>query len=263
MGVDWIQAALSDGLAPLVDVVSWHPYQLTEMPEALDRPRHPWAPPEITSYEDAFRYLRRVARARGFRGTFQANEAGAYAIHRMRSTALVSAKYMARSMILYSSLQVPVFWNEAVSLMRPAWQPFFSPGQPDVQPDYSYYVLRVLSTLMNGMEPSQANIGTEIATPEESGRIEHHLFVDSRGRLLLALWRPLPGSETMGAVSLSVELKGAFASSANGIELFNGEEQELSIQTTPGGTKLDGLLVRDYPLLVLMDVKQPLRRAVR
>jgi hypothetical protein len=245
--VDWIEAALDAGLAPLVDVISWHPYQLTETPEALDRPRHPWAQPEITSYEEAVRYLQKVARQKGFRGTFQANEAGAYAIHRMRSTALVSAKYMARSMILHSALQVRVFWNETVSLLRPAWQPFFSPGQPEVQPDYSYYVLRTLSTLMDGMQPAPK--GMEV---ERDDNIERRLFQDSQGRLLMALWKPVTGSDRMEASPLNILVRGFSASRATGAEIFNGEEQELEFRRTAAGTELQGLMVRDYPLLVLL-----------
>jgi hypothetical protein len=252
LGVDWIEAALDAGLAPLVDVISWHPYQLTETPETLDRPRHPWATPEITRYEDAVRYLQKVARQKGFRGTLQANEAGAYAIHRMRSTALVSAKYMARSMVLHSALEVPVFWNETVSLLRPAWQPFFSAGQQEVQPDYSYYVLRTLCTLMDDMQPAPKDVEAEVEGAETAGKIECRLFRNSQGRLLMALWKPVPGSDRLEAVPLNVRVKGFTTSRATGVEIFNGEEQELEFRRAAAGTELEGLMVRDYPLFVLL-----------
>jgi hypothetical protein len=252
LAVDWIDAALATGLAPLVDVISWHPYQLTEPPEALDRPRHPWAGAELTRYEDAVRYLQDLASRRGFRGTYQANEAGAYAIHQMRSTALVSAKYMARSLVLHSSLGVPVFWNETVSLLRPAWQPFFWLGQPDVQPDYSYYVLRTLSTVMDGAEPVRSSGVIDVQPAPKSGEIESRLFSDHAGNLLLALWRPVRSADQdqSEAVPCNVRVRGFSARSAIGFELFNGEEQELAFQQDSLDVTLDGLLVRDYPLFV-------------
>ena len=253
LAVDWIDAALATGLAPLVDVISWHPYQLTEPPEALDRPRHPWAGVELTRYEDAVRYLQDLARRRGFRGSYQANEAGAYAIHAMRSTALVSAKYMARSLVLHSALRIPVFWNETVSLLRPAWQPFFWPGQPDVQPDYSYYVLRTLCTLMDGMEPVRKDGVLDVNPASQSEEIESRLFSDRAGSLLLALWRPLRSGDQSEAVLCGVRVQGFSARSALGFELFNGEKQELVFQQDRLGVHVDGLLVRDYPLLVRLE----------
>jgi len=256
LAVDWIDAALATGLAPLVDVISWHPYQLTEPPEALDRPRHPWADPGLIRYEDAVRYLRKLAHERGFRGTFQANEAGAYAIHRMRSTALVSAKYMARSVILHSALQVPVFWNETVSLLRPAWQPFFWPGQPDVQPDYSYYVLRTLCTLMDGMETVRKDGVLDVVPASEPEGIEGRLFYDHAGRLLAALWRPIRSGDQSEAVLCDVRVRGFSARRAIGFELFNGEKQELVFQQDRLGVHLGGIMVRDYPLLILLEPRQ-------
>jgi hypothetical protein len=256
LAVDWIEAALATGLAPLIDVISWHPYQLTEPPEALDRPRHPWAGPELTQYDDAVGYLRTVARKRGFRGAFQANEAGAYAIHEMRSTALVSAKYMARSIILHSALRIPVFWNETVSLLRPAWQPFFWPGQPDVQPDYSYYVLRTLCTLMDGMEPARKKGVLEVIPASGSAEIEGRLFSDRAGALLVALWRPVPSGDQSEAVRCDARVGGFTARAAVGMELFNGEEQELVFQQTRLGVHLDGLWVRDYPLLIRLEPRE-------
>jgi hypothetical protein len=256
LAVDWIDAALATGLAPLVDVISWHPYQLTEPPEALDRPRHPWADPGLIRYEDAVRYLRKLAHERGFRGTFQANEAGAYAIHRMRSTALVSAKYMARSLVLHSALRVPVFWNETVSLLRPAWQPFFWPGQPDVQPDYSYYVLRTLCTLMDGMETVRKDGVLDVVPASEPEGIEGRLFSDRAGRLLAALWRPIRSGDQSEAVLCDVRVRGFSARRAIGFELFNGEKQELVFQQDRLGVHLGGIMVRDYPLLILLEPRQ-------
>jgi len=263
LAVDWIDAALATGLAPLVDVISWHPYQLTDPPEALDRPRHPWADPGLIRYEDAVRYLRKLARERGFRGTFQANEAGAYAIHQMRSTALVSAKYLARSVVLHSALRVPVFWNETVSLLRPAWQPFFWPGQPDVQPDYSYYVLRTLCTLMDGMEPVRKDGVLDVIPGPEPAEIEGRLFSDRAGGLLVALWRPMRSGDQSEAVLCDVRVRGFSAQRATGFELFNGEKQELVFQQDRVGVHLGGLLVRDYPLLVCLEPQKTGRAPAR
>lgn len=255
-GVDWIEAALHAGLAPLVDVISWHSYQLTETPEALDRPRHPWAGPEITGYEDAVRYLQKVARQKGFRGTFQANESGAYAIHRTRSAALVSAKYLARSLVLHSALGVPELWNEPVSLLRARLAALFL-SRPEGD-SARLLLLRPARAVhaIDGMQPAPKGIEAEVEGAETAGKIELRLFQDSQGRLLIALWEPVPGSERLEAVPLNVLVRGFSASRAAGVEIFDGEEQELEFQRVAAGTQLEGLMVRDYALFVLLHPAQ-------
>jgi hypothetical protein len=171
----------------------------------------------------------------------------------MRSTALVSAKYMARSMVLHSALRVPVFWNETVSLLRPAWQPFFSPGQPDVQPDYSYYVLRTLSTVMDGMRPVENGIRADVEGTPPNSKVECRLFQNRRGQLLAALWRPGSGGDGMEAVALNLRIEGLSARRVTGIELFNGEEQEQTFERTTTDIHVHRLMVRDSPLLVLLN----------
>jgi len=175
----------------------------------------------------------------------------------------VSAKYMARSVVLHSALRVPVFWNETVSLLRPAWQPFFWPGQPDVQPDYSYYVLRTLCTLMDGMEPVRKDGVLDVIPGPEPAEIEGRLFSDRAGGLLVALWRPMRSGDQSEAVLCDVRVRGFSAQRATGFELFNGEKQELVFQQDRVGVHLGGLLVRDYPLLVCLEPQKTGRAPAR
>ena len=109
-------------MAEYADVVSWHPYSFSKnsdddyAPEELDKPRHVWAPNDVNTYADAVAYLRRETAKLGFHGELWANETGAYAIHADRTSNLIAAKYFARSAILHTSLNVPMFWNETTSL---------------------------------------------------------------------------------------------------------------------------------------------------
>lgn len=252
LAADWIENAMAGPLAPFVDVISWHPYQLDVPPEALDCPRHPWALAKLTCYRDAVEHLVRVTRGMGFRGEYHANEAGAYAIHRHRSSALVSAKYLARSAVLHSALRVPVYWNETVSLLRPAWQPFFGhPEQPTVQPDCSYYTLRTLCTIMDGMEP--APVPCEVSSGGEP--VEYHAFTDSSDQLLIAMWRPVPGADTGEEMPVDLLVRDWYARKVDGLYPINGEEQPLAFSTAGGGTLVGSLRVADYPLFVRLSRK--------
>lgn len=256
LAVDFIETALKKGMAPLVDVITWHPYSFRKdtdgwyEPEELDRPRSPWAGPEIKTYDDSVRYLKTVASKYGFKGEFQANETGAYAIHQNRTTALISAKLMARSLTLHTYLNVPVFWNETTSLMRPAWQPFWDPAEPVMKPDYSYYVMRTLCTLLDSVKPVSAGFSIKCS----DDRIEKCAFKCPNGDMLISFWireksRGL-GIDDYPAKEADVFIPGIKADKAVGYELLNGQEQALNVSSDDKGTHIQGLLVRDYPLII-------------
>lgn len=251
---DFIEASLNAGLASLVDVISWHQYQWTLPPEVLDRPNYPWAGPEVKTYADAVRYVQSAAKAYGVY-EFHNNEAGAYAFYwgEERPSTLVSAKYLARTMVLHASLQVPTFWNrtDAYFLQSGAsseGDTSLSEGAPDgsLKPAFSYYLCRTLCALMDGVLPIDIDFALDAVREAD---VEKHAFRYPNGDLLLAVWIRDVGADDYPAMqaTLSVDVS---AAEVFGYELLNGQEQALEFAYAGETLEISRLLIRDYPLLI-------------
>ncbi|MBN1919352.1 MAG: hypothetical protein JW889_15735 [Verrucomicrobia bacterium] len=256
---DFILECLRAGMTDLVDVVSWHPYSFPDdtdqdyAPEELDRPRHVWAPPEVRTYADAVEYLRREVAKLGFKGELTANECGAYAIHANRTSQRVSAKYLARSVFVHTSLGVPMLWNETTSLMRPPWQQFFESTPPDLKPAESYYMMRTLCTLTEGAKP--ASVAAQAVAPIE--KLQIHSYALPQGHTLLAVWiaeksREL-GSDDYESKATDLLIEAKEPSRLVGIDLLNGREQELNYSVENGKILIGNLLVSDSPLCIRLE----------
>jgi hypothetical protein len=256
---DWILACLRKGMAPYVDVLSWHPYSFPNdtdddyAPEELDRPRSPWAPEDVSTYADSVMYLRTEAAKLGFRGSLIANEAGAYAIHANRTSQLIAAKYLARSAVLHASLGIPMLWNETTSLLRPSWQPFWNPAVPDLKPAYSYYVLRTLCTLLDGAKPEAITVQTEAAID----KLEAYGFALPGNAKLVAVWIREKSRKNRfddyAGVTTSVLITAGSPSAVVGVDLLNGREQDLSFSAAGGRVIVSDLVIKDYPLFVRLE----------
>lgn len=256
---DWILACLKKGMAPYTDVLSWHPYSFPDdtdddyAPEELDRPRSMWATEEIKTYADSVRYLETEAAKLGFHGSLMANEAGAYAIHADRTSQLIAAKYLARSAVLHTSLGIPMLWNETTSLLRPAWQPFWNPVEPDLKLGYSYYVLRTLCTLLESAKPEKMHAETEACID----KLEIHSLALPENAKLVAIWireksRKNRFDDYVG-VTTSVSISAEAPSRVVGIDLLNGREQDLDFTASGGRVVMPGLAIKDYPLFIRLE----------
>lgn len=251
---DFIEASLNAGLAGLVDVISWHQYQWTMPPEVLDRPNYPWVGPEVKTYADAVRYVQRAANAYGVH-EFHNNEAGAYAFYwgEERPSTLVSAKYLARTMVLHATLKVPTFWNRTDSYFlqsgaSSAGDTSLSEGAPkgSLQPAFSYYVCRTLCALMDSVKPMDLDFAL-VADREVD--VEKHAFQCPDGDLLLAMWILDVGADDYPAVEATLSVA-ATAAEVVGYELLNGQEQPLDFTHAGETLEINRLLIRDYPLLI-------------
>lgn len=254
---DFILTVLKKGMAKHVDVITWHPYSFMQdtdddyPPEQLDRIRHVWVPEGMTTYAQAVKYLRAEAAQLGFSGELWANESGAYTIHNNRTTNLIGAKYTARSLVLHTALDVPVFWNETTSLMRPSWQPFWKPDMPGFTPTYSYYMMRTLGTLLDRAKPAELAVTTNPA-PDN---LQVHSFKLPNNRQLIALWLieksrknryddyPAKKLDITIPVSQSVN-------KVMGTDLLNGRKQEMLFEKDKEWIHLSDLMVSDYPFII-------------
>ncbi len=236
---EWVRA-----LKGLVDVVGFHPYYHVD-------------PQDIRDYPQRIASLRERLEPLGFRGELMATEWSWFAPYPPASrdphrfTELQKAKIAARFTAVNVALGVHSFWNETfqtqmtsrdVSLFRNTFSA--DPISP-TQPQPIYYVLRTLSTALEDVRPSSAEVC--ISPPHED--LEWYAFERGDGDLLVALWlagEAVDDSSREHVVDLAVPA--ARYGAAHAIDTLNGMRHELAAD--PGAGLVRGIHVRDWPLIV-------------
>jgi len=163
------------------------------------------------------------------------------------------AKNLARTMMMHCGLGVVSFWNETwntalsygdVGLLRYSFH-----GGPahaaSCRP--AYYVYRTLCTVMDGAEP----VEKEVVVAGSAEVYDCYTFEGPQGEVLVAVWLPGNARDTHPGERTQVTLPGMRARSVVGVDLLNGDEQEIAYTSDANGTVVPDLLVRDYPLVLL------------
>ena len=247
---DYLKTCLEEGVGKLVDVMTIHPYYGTGQgtQDYLDYPAY-------------VRAWKKLVESYGFRGEYMATESGWYAPyptpvhpfgHSPDVTEIVKAKYLAKFMVTNAGLDMTAFWNETWqdqftywdgSLMRSTFSA--DPVCP-MQPQAAYYAMRTLSTVLEGAKPAEMALefrGQQVKLDSYT----FHLPDESR---LVAFWLPGPGSDEAPDLKIDVAISNLSFTSATGIDVLNGTEQELRISIEGGSTVLKGMLTKDYPVLI-------------
>ena len=123
------------------------------------------------------------------------------------------------------------------------------------------YVGNTIATVMDGFQAADFDV-------RFSGdkRFDCRTFQRGDKKLLLAAW--IPGGPANGTApsGSDVTLPGVRAKRAWVIHVFNGTVQELNIKIREGSTAIQGLLIQDYPVFVMLalaDAPIPLTLASR
>jgi hypothetical protein len=155
-------------------------------------------------------------------------------------------------MLTSAALDLTAFWNET-------WQDQFSfwdgtlmrntfsadPISPQ-QPQPAYYVLRTLSTVLEGARPVEMRV--EFGNTEK--KFDSYAFHLPDKCWLVAFWLPGEGSDDAPDIKSDAIIPQLKCKEAKGIDLLNGTEQELRVYTEGGKTILRGMLIKDYPIMV-------------
>ena len=115
---------------------------------------------------------------------------------------------------------------------------------PSYTPTPLLYACRAGATLWSGATPAT----DLVERVDTSGRVRQEAFRGGDGATLLALWQETDVGKTARPVRCRVVLKGA-AAEALGIDTIGCTLQDLKVEDGA----IDGLLVRDYPLVVRVD----------
>ena len=247
---DSILACLREGFAGELDAIGWHPFYQAH-PNDVDYRR----------YRTQVEGFKAECEGLGFRGEYAATEwtwAAPYPGAPEWCSEMQKAKYSAQLMTAHCGMNVISLYNETFqtgridwdcNLLRNAFQ--CDPISP-AQPQPAYYVLRNISTAVDGFRA--ADVAVEVRCDEE---VISFAFRRGEDELMVAMW--LAGAaedgirETAGDVRLpNVEAQGAWV-----VDVMNGTEQELTVTHIDGSAVLPGMLIRDYPVFIRMRVRHP------
>ena len=242
-------------LAREVDEIGWHPFYQTD-------------PDNLKNYTADVRALLHWLRNAGFQGHCMATEWNYSALYprlsdqaaerawcgSFRATEMEKAKYVAQVFARHSGLGVESFFCELyfpqfgfldLSLLRRAFDA--DPISP-LQPQAAYYVTRNLATMLEELDPGDFEYSLQ-GTPKN---LETFTFTAPDGRALV-FWQGGRAKDHCDGVPVNVFLKTA-CRHAEAFDPVNGVKQDLVMKSTDGGVVIQGVLVRDYPVIIrLMD----------
>jgi hypothetical protein len=236
-------------LAPAVDIIGWHPFYQTDP----DLPR-------ARSYTADVRAFQAWCQDQGFRGEYCASEWSYGASYPEPTppnwwgdfvcTEMAKAKYVARLSVQHTALACRSFFCETwgngyypmdLTLMRRTFGA--DPISPQ-QPQAAYYVMRNLATALENLQPAA------FAFALAGGPAELERFALQRpGERVVTLWQPGRAADNCAGTATDLVVTGR-CRRVVGYDPLNGVEQELQFVCSAAETRIPGVLVRDYPLLV-------------
>ncbi|MBI2844050.1 MAG: hypothetical protein HYX78_11680 [Armatimonadetes bacterium] len=218
--LDYLNDILRSGAAPLVDVISWHPFY-------GHRPDDPY----YQNYVQMVGDIKLLAFSQGFRGQFLSEEclwrtepAGE---PQQPVSPTVSAKYLSRSIVMHLGLNVIA----DVSAMFPGRCREVVPRLCSVLAGATYSSLFV--TIQSG-----------------ASNIKKYTFALPNGDRLIAIWTDGMGVDDDPGAPATVMCAGFSAAKATAIDVLNNVEQGLLFESSGSGTTIKNLLMRDYPLII-------------
>ena len=264
LDLDYFEALFRQGVAEVVDVLCWHPYQWEVSPEESYQPAYAKQETDpYESYRDRVASLQALAKKYGFRGDeYHANEttwvapypAPDFGVPGGPVSEMVKAKYVARTIALHADMGIPVYYNETwntgivywdVSLLRATHA---ADPQSPVWPQPAYYVLRTMATVTDGAKPKQFRLHvSDVSVPVETCRLTLE-----DGIRLCGLWLGQRAADVCERKRLVIVVPEFSAREVIGIDTINGSEQALTFQVVDGNTEIADLLVGDYPIMLRM-----------
>jgi hypothetical protein len=248
---EYMSACFQRGVAPLVDVIPWHPFYGTRQDQ-----------PEYRSYRADVKAWKKTCAEAGFKGEYMATESGYYAPYPPPEkpfgggavSEIVKAKCLARYITMSVGLDLTTFWNTTwhhykwwdLGLFRNSFSA--DPISP-TQPQAAYYVLRNLCTLLESVTP--ASIDLKFSNTEKEMDVD--AFSLPNGDKLIGVWLSGEPTDDTSQSITDIAFPNQSISSVAGIDVLNGTEQVLQLS----GGSLKAMVVKDYPIFLRVKHSNP------
>lgn len=200
----------------------------------------------------------------GFKGKYIATEIYAGSIYPtgpveaegvMRTTEFGMAKYLIQSLVGHSALDIgagpchPHFtaFPHPQSLSRVTW-----PVQTIIpcQPTPSYYTWRNIATAMDDFYGAKY----QVEFSDDTDIIHFTLKSGDNSQMMIAAWVQVPYEDTATERKTDIAIKDVQAGQAWVVDVFKGTEQKLDLTSVGADTVLKGMLIKDYPVLIKLDL---------
>ncbi len=231
-------------IGPALNAVGWHPFYQMD-PDS----------PSLRSYREDVAQFKKDCEELGFKGTYIASEwtwAAPYPGAPDWCTEMKKAKYCAQAMTMHSSMDVISLYNETFQTGRINWDcnlvrntSFQVDPITPAQPQPVYYVLRNVSTILDGFKGTSFEVRLS-----GDKKFDCDKFVDGKGVKMFAAW--IPGKTEDGIVQSKsdITLPGMVLKKAAAFDPMNGTKQDLVFSHDGNDTILKGMLVKDYPVYI-------------
>lgn len=231
---EYLRNLIATGVVDQIDAISWHPFYGNIPSDDYYK-----------NYPEFVSEIKAQAVSEGFTGEYFAEEIKYYTEQNTEGwgqsapvvTEKVAAKYYARAIVLHRGLDFTV---------STSFQNIYGSRVSDV--------IRSLCTVMDTARP----INMPVYVQSSAGNIEMYSFSLLDGSRFVALWTndvavdDDPGANsTLKIKSADVEeYIGFLPERVIGIDVLNGFEQDLVIETENGALAIRELLVKDYPIIL-------------
>jgi hypothetical protein len=161
------------------------------------------------------------------------------------------AKYSAQLMTAHCGLDIISLYNETFQTGKIDWDcsllrnAFSVDPISAAQPQPVYYVLRSISTVLDGFRAAEFPVRFTGEKPFNS-----YTFKRGDHQLLVVAWIPGRTADGMVEAKSDITLPGVQARCAWAVDVFNGTEQELNLTGRGKDTVLAAMLIKDYPVFV-------------
>lgn len=191
-------------------------------------------------YADMWDGIKAAAKAQGFSGDYIADELN-YRSHFSLKVLQPepndyhpvepeeAAKYIARMIVINRGMDISVGMSGTDS-RRPV----------------ETAVIRNMAYILDGLEAAKQTVQVETAAE----RVRYYTFKDKSGSLYVAVWNDIAAAVNCEPVECSVTLPGLSAKRVTALDPFNSVEQELVFNNETSGLVLDGLMLKDYPVII-------------
>ncbi len=253
-------------LAPLVDVLAWHPYYQPE-------------PENLLEYPQDVRAFKKWCESVGFHGSYMSTE-WTFSYNypdflekdrevtwraQVRSTEMEKAKYVAQCYLQDAGLGLVSFFCEI-------HQPFYgaldlslfrrsADADPvtNVQPEAAFYAVRNIAAMTDGFVPEEfpIEIKDENQTPISLENLRFYTFRTSDGGRAAAFWFGGKAQDVTSRVSLTITVPFCCTSEVYAFDTLNGVRQTLQTQTSDRKTTIRGIRINDVPLVLCFPACEP------
>ena len=227
--LDWIRGLLRSDVVAQLDGIDLHP-MYGASPQYKDTAAY------YRGYPEMIRGFQQIARDRGFRGEWIAEEMcwrtplNPNPDEPWTYSPTIAAKYYARGAVI----------NRGLGL----WAGLGGENYDSIEPIPT--VVRNLSSPLEGATPATFDVSIETQAPN----VVSYMFARQDGSKIVALWADGSAADESVGLPATVTIDGLAGSTVEAIDVLHGTSQQLITSASNGGVVVKDLLVKDYPILI-------------